>query len=142
MIRTVHDYAKGNYKYVIKNYKTCDNDFDYKFFVLVNCQQMIETILESLIELKFGQSARVHNLRKLMYVYNSEMVKEHYKLLVYLTDCYYDNKCHSECTSEFSEDEFIEIVEESLELYRKLDKEYEKLKGYCNSDMKLTNSFE
>lgn len=140
--RTMHDCAEKDYRFVLKTYKLDAEDSACRDWVLVICQQMVEKIIKALIELKSGKKHKIHNLRNLMNEYDYKLTKENFEILTRLTDFYYDNRYLNEYVSPLTVDEFLEIVEESLELYRKLDKEYGKLKSYCDSDMKPTNSFE
>lgn len=101
-------FSDVQYKTILAN----RDDFDLKDSVLVNCQQMIETLLKWLLIDRDGMCFRSHDLSSLFKDLNEENYETYSVLLTDLTNCSYvvDNYV------DYSKEEFTVMVDRSLEL--------------------------
>lgn len=108
-------------------------DIDYKFLLankdtpgfedgcLVFCEQMIEKVLKGLLREENGEYPNKHNLRFLLSKCSFvKKYKSYLPLCSELTDCYFERRCESDEYYAYSNEDYLDIVNKSIEFYNYL----------------------
>lgn len=111
-------------------------DIDYRFLLLnkdtsgfednclVLCEQMIEKVLIGLFREESGEYYNKHNLKFLLRSCSFfEKYRAYLPLCSDLTDCYYERRYETDEYYPYSKEEYINMVEQSIEFYNLLLKE-------------------
>lgn len=118
MFKDMFYFSDVQYRHILKNMK----DFEEKDPVLVSCQQMLETLFKGLLQEKFGEIKKTHNLRNLAFELGMEFSLADKNMLGELTSIYFNNRYSSDDYVDYSLEEFNIIVNFSLNLRNELIK--------------------
>lgn len=85
---------------------------------LVLCEQMLEKVLKGLLKLRDGEYPNKHNLKLLLREYDKEKkFKSYSSLCGDLTDSYFNRRYETDEYYEYTREEYLEIINKSIELY-------------------------
>lgn len=107
MKRTLLDYSNSK-KYIIDNYKDDLNIIDS---ILVDAQQMIESLLKYSLLIKFGRYEETHSIQQLAKYLDVDLYRRNRELASELTQIYYAMGCSSLVYKEYSIDEYYKLLE-------------------------------
>lgn len=108
MSRTLIEYSNSK-KYIIDNYK---NDLHMKDSILVDCQQMIESLLKQLLINRFGRYEETHSIHKLLNCLDLNLYRKYKDLAYELTNIYYVMGCNSVSYKEYSDEDYFRFINE------------------------------
>lgn len=114
--RDMFECAKLQYKVILANRDL----FEVKDSVLINCQQMIEMVIKGLLKDKTGTYPVTNSIGRLLTELDRSIYKKHKALALHLTSLYYTNRYESDEYEDLDEEEYNEIVTESIDLYKYL----------------------
>ena len=110
MKRTMLDYSNSKY-YIISKYK---NDLNMKGSILVDCHQMIESLLKWGLLKKFATYDSIPSVQKLCKSFDNDLFKKYKEFCYELTSLYYKERYDSDNYEEHEDEEYYEIVNKSL----------------------------
>lgn len=111
MKRTMLDYSNSKY-YIISKYK---NDLNMKGSILVDCQQMIESMLKWGLFKKFATYDSIHSIQRLCKSFDNDLFKKYREFCYELTSLYYEERYDSDNYEEHEDEEYYEVINKSLE---------------------------
>lgn len=95
-------------------------DLDVKDDILINCHQMLNFALKGLLKEITGKYYKTSHLVTLMNNIDKDLCEKNKTLLISLTYVYVAIDYEKEDYSYINEEEFNEIVEDSINLYKEL----------------------
>lgn len=110
MKRTMFDYSESK-RYIIDKYK---DDLNIKGSILVDCQQMIESLLKWGLYKKFGSYENTHSIQRLCKDYDKDLFKSYREFCYELTSLYYEERYDNDYYEEYEDDEYYEVINKSF----------------------------
>lgn len=131
MKKDMFDCANIQYKVILHN----KDIREFRDVVLVNCYQMLEMTIKGLLKEKVGTYPDNHSLVAIFREFDSKMCAEQYNFIVKLTLFYHTNLYESDDYYEYSQEEYEEVLAQSMDLYKKL------LEMRCKDEVKKLDLF-